>query len=108
VLPYFGLASGFLTGKYRGEADKAKSARGFRMEGYFDARGFAILAAMDEVAAETGATLAQIALAWNAAQPGVTAPIASATSVAQVEELMGAVELVLSDDQLARLDAASR
>ncbi|MBC7987300.1 MAG: aldo/keto reductase [Sphingomonadaceae bacterium] len=107
VLPYFGLASGFLTGKYRREADKAKSARGFRMEGYFDARGFAILAAMDTVAAETGATLAQIALAWNAAQPGVTAPIASATSVAQVEELMGALELEMSEGQLARLDGAS-
>lgn len=108
VLPYFGLASGFLTGKYRSAADKAKSSRGDRMEGCFMPRGFAILAVMDAVAAETGASLAQIALAWNAAQPGVTAPIASATSVAQIGELMGALDLALSDDQLARLDATSR
>lgn len=107
VLPYFGLASGFLTGKYRSEADLSKSARGNRMDGYLDARGLGILAAMDEVAAETGATLAQIALAWNAAQPGVTAPIASATSVSQLEELAGAMDLVLSQAQLARLDEAS-
>ena len=107
MLPYFGLASGFLTGKYRSEADLSKSARGSRMDGYLNARGIGILAAMDTVAAETGATLAQIALAWNAAQPGVTAPIASATSVSQLEELAGAMDLDLSQAQLARLDEAS-
>lgn len=107
VLPYFGLASGFLTGKYRSAADLSKSVRGTRIEGYLDAQGLGILAAMDQVAAETGATLAQIALAWNATQPGVTAPIASATSVKQLEELMGAIDLELSQAQLARLDEAS-
>jgi len=107
VLPYFGLASGFLTGKYRSKADLSKSVRGTRIEGYLDAQGLGILAAMDQVAVETGATLAQIALAWNAAQPGVTAPIASATSVKQLEELMGAIDLELSQAQLATLDEAS-
>ena len=107
VLPYFGLASGFLTGKYRSAGDAAKSERGGKAASYLDDRGVRILAAMDDVAAETGAALAQIALAWNAAQPGVTAPIASATSLAQVEELLGAMDLDLSADQLARLDAAS-
>ena len=77
------------------------------MIGYFDGNGPRVLAALDEVAAETGATVAQVALAWLAAQPGVTAPIASATSVAQVEELVGAMTLELSADQLARLTAAS-
>jgi aryl-alcohol dehydrogenase-like predicted oxidoreductase len=70
-------------------------------------RGYAVLAAMDEVAAETGASLAQIALAWNAAQPGITAPIASATKLEQLEELMGVMALELSAEQLARLDAVS-
>jgi len=107
VLPYFGLASGFLTGKYRSAADAGKSERGGKAASYLDDRGAAILAALDDVAAETGATLAQIALAWNAAQPGVTAPIASATSVAQLEELLGAMTLDLSTAQLAQLDAAS-
>lgn len=108
VLTYFSLASGFLTGKYRSAADKARSVRGGRMDAYLNPRGDAVLAALDEVAAETGASLAQIALAWNAAQPGVIAPIASATSAEQLDELMGSLDLALSDDQLARLDAASR
>ena len=106
VVPYFGLASGFLSGKYRSEADLAGRPRGYRVKEYVNPRGLAMLAAMEEVAADTGATLPQIALAWIAAQPGLTAPIASATSVAQVEELLGAMDLRLSDDQLARLDAA--
>lgn len=108
VIPYFALASGFLTGKYRGEEDLEGRPRSYRVKEYMNARGKAVLAAMDEVAEETGASLAQIALAWNAAQPGVTAPIASATSVEQVEELLGAIDLALSDDQISRLDAASR
>jgi aryl-alcohol dehydrogenase-like predicted oxidoreductase len=107
VLPYFGLASGFLTGKYRSAGDKAKSVRGPRMDAYLNERGFAVLAALDEVAAETGATPAQVALAWLAAQPGVTAPIASATSTAQLEELLGVLTLELSEEQLARLARAS-
>ncbi len=106
VLPYFGLASGFLTGKYRSEADKGKSIRGGRMDGYMTDRGFALLAALDEVAAEAGATPAQVALAWLAARPGVTAPIASATSRAQLDELLGVLTLELSGEQLQRLTAA--
>ena len=106
VLPYYGLASGFLTGKYRSASDFAKSIRGGRMQAYLDGTGPAVLAAMDAVAEQTGATLAQIALAWLAAQPGVTAPIASATSVAQLEELLPAMDLELTADQLGALDVA--
>jgi aryl-alcohol dehydrogenase-like predicted oxidoreductase len=103
ALPYYGLASGFLTGKYRSEADLGKSVRGGRMKDLLAGKGLAVLATMDEIAGETGATLAQIALAWLAAQPGVTAPIASATSVEQLRELIGSMTLDLSQDQLARL-----
>ncbi|HMG46157.1 MAG TPA: aldo/keto reductase [Allosphingosinicella sp.] len=106
VLPYFGLASGFLTGKYRAPADKAKSVRGDRMDAYMNERGFRILAALDQVAADAGATPAQVALAWLAAQPGITAPIASATSVEQLEELLGVLTLELSPEQLEKLSAA--
>ena len=106
VLPFYGLASGFLTGKYRGPADLGQSVRGGRMTAYLEGKGKPVLAAMDAIAAETGATLAQIALAWIAAQPGLTAPIASATSVKQLQELLPAMDLELSADQLERLDAA--
>ena len=106
VAPYYGLASGFLTGKYRSEADLSKSVRGSGMAKLLAGKGAAVLAAMDAVAAETGATLPQIALAWLAAQEGVTAPIASATSVAQLEELVGAWQLDLTTEQLARLTDA--
>ena len=105
VVPYYGLASGFLTGKYRRSADLSKSVRGGRMAAMLEHK-MGVLAAMDTVAEETGATLAQIALAWLAAQPGVTAPIASATSVAQMEELIGAMAVTLSPDQLERLTSA--
>jgi len=105
VLPYYGLASGFLTGKYRSAADKGKSVRGARMDACLNPRGFAILAALDDIAAEAGATPAQVALAWLAAQPGVTAPIASATSLAQLEELLGVLTLELTPDQVTRLNA---
>ncbi len=105
-VPYYGLASGYLTGKYRSEADLGKSVRGGRMTAFMQGKGPAVLAAMDEIAAETGATLARIALAWVAAQPGVTAPIASATSLAQVEELTGSWDVALSRAQLDRLTAA--
>jgi len=108
VLPYYGLASGFLTGKYRSTADFGQSVRGDRMGKYLNSRGLGVLGTLDEIAAETGATQAQIALAWVAAQPGVTAPIASARTLDQLEELIGAMGVDLSDDQLARLDAASR
>lgn len=106
VLPYYGLASGFLTGKYRSADDLGKSVRGGRMGELLEGRGADVLAAMDAVADETGASLAQIALAWLMAQPGVTAPIASATSVEQVRELVAAWDVALSKDQLDRLSAA--
>jgi hypothetical protein len=107
ALPYYGLASGYLTGKYRSEADYGKSIRGDRMAKYVEGRGPAVLAALDEVAAETGATQAQIALAWVAAQPGIAAPIASARTPDQLEELLGAMELELNPAQLSRLNAVS-
>lgn len=106
VIPYYGLASGFLTGKYRSEADLSKSVRGGGMAKLLAGKGRPVLAVMDEVAAETGASLAQIALAWLAAQDGVTAPIASATSIEQLDELIGAWDVALSRDQLDRLTAA--
>ncbi len=108
VFNYFGLARGFLTGKYRSEADLAKSAaRGGGVKKYLGARGMRVLGAIDGVAENLGATPAQVALAWNMAQPGIVAPIASATSVAQLKELMGAARLVLDADALAVLAAAS-
>ena len=107
VLPFYGLANGFLSGKYRSEADLKKSIRGDRVAEYLNDRGLAVLAALDEVAAETGATPAQVALAWTAAQSGVTAPIASATSMAQLEDLIGAMTLELDAGQLERLRTAS-
>ena len=107
VLPYFGLASGFLTGKYRSEADFGKSVRGSGMGRYLNARGRSVLAALDAVAAETKATPAHVALSWLAAQPGVTAPIASATSLEQLEELLGVMTLDLSAEQTERLSAAA-
>ena len=106
VVPYYGLASGFLTGKYRSEADFGKSVRGSRMAAFLQSKGGAMLAAMDEVAAETGASLARIALAWLAAQEGITAPIASATSIEQLDELAGSWDLALTSEQLNRLTAA--
>ena len=100
VLPYYGLASGFLTGKYRTKDDLGQSVRGGRMRELLEGTGKAVLDAMDSVVEATGATHAQVALAWLIAQPGVTAPIASATSVKQVEDLLPAMTLELSKDQL--------
>jgi aryl-alcohol dehydrogenase-like predicted oxidoreductase len=108
VVPYFGLASGFLTGKYRSKADLAGKARGSRVERYLNEQGFAVLTALDAVAEEIGSTPAQVALAWLAQQRAVAAPIASATSVKQIEELLGCMRLTLSDHQLSVLDAASK
>ncbi|MBC7942013.1 MAG: aldo/keto reductase, partial [Chitinophagaceae bacterium] len=88
-------------------ADLGKSVRGGRMTELLQGKGKPVLAAMDSVAEETGATLAQIALAWLIAQPGITAPIASATSLTQLQELMGAARLQLSPAAIARLDTAS-
>lgn len=108
VVTYFSLASGYLSGKYRGADDLGKSPRGARAKAYLEGRGPAVLAAMDAIAAETGATLSQIALAWVAAQPGVTAPIASATSVAQLDEIMDSEGVALTVEQLAMLTDAGR
>jgi aryl-alcohol dehydrogenase-like predicted oxidoreductase len=105
VLPYFGLAAGFLTGKYRSEADLGQSPRGTRVKSMLNPRGLRILAALDAVAAELAATPAQVALAWLMQR--VTAPIASATSVVQLEELMGAARLTLPEDATRRLEVAS-
>ncbi len=107
VIPYYGLASGFLTGKYRSEEDLAKSPRGRGAKKYMDARGMKILAALDQVAGAHSATPAQVALAWVMAQPGLTGPIASATSVVQLDELMGSARLTLSAEDRKALDAAS-
>lgn len=107
VVPYYGLASGFLTGKYRSKADLSGKARGSTVEQYLNDFGLGVLAALDQVAADISATPAQVALAWLAAQPAVVAPIASATSVVQVEELLGAMRLQLTPEQLAVLDKSS-
>jgi aryl-alcohol dehydrogenase-like predicted oxidoreductase len=107
VIGYFGLASGFLTGKYRTEADLSKSARGEDIGQYMNARGFRILKALDDVAAETKATPAQVAVAWLVARPSVTAPIVSATRIEQCRDLVKAMRLKLSAAQIAALDAAS-
>jgi aryl-alcohol dehydrogenase-like predicted oxidoreductase len=107
VINFFGLARGFLSGKYRSEADLGKSPRGAGIKAYLNPRGFAILAALDEVGARLDATPAQVALAWQMARPGLTAPIASATSVAQLNELLGAARLTLDAAAVAQLDAAS-
>lgn len=106
VIPYFSLASGFLTGKYRSAADFGKSPRGQRMQSMLNARGRRILAALDEVGREINATPAQISLAWLLAH-GVTAPIASATSVEQLSELTQGATLELTREAVAALDEAS-
>ena len=103
VIPYYSLAAGFLTGKYRSEADVAKSVRGPGLKKYLNLRGAAVLAALERVAARRRATMAQVALAWLMGQPGIVAPIASATSVAQLEELMGAARLELAAEDLDEL-----
>jgi aryl-alcohol dehydrogenase-like predicted oxidoreductase len=108
IISYYGLASGFLTGKYRSLADLGKSPRGGGMKKHLEGeKGPKVLAALDDAARELGATPAQVALAWVMARPAVAAPIASATSLAQLEELMGAARLSLDPAHIARLDAAS-
>jgi len=107
VIPYFSLASGFLTGKYRTEADFGSSARGGGMKKYFNDRGFRILAALDEVSKEYETSLAAVAIAWLIAKPGITAPIASATSLRQVDHLIRGAELQLTSASIAKLDQAS-
>ncbi len=107
VIPYFALASGFLTGKYRSENDLSKSPRGQGVKKYLNARGFRILAALDEVAAKLHSTPAKVSLAWLMAQPGITAPIASATNLDQLNDLIDATSLALDRSSLAFLDQAS-
>jgi aryl-alcohol dehydrogenase-like predicted oxidoreductase len=107
VIPYFSLASGFLTGKYRSEKDLGGKARGYRAKNMLNERGFRILEGLDTVASETGATPAQISLAWLMAH-GVTAPIASATTLDQFKELLGFTTLQLKPDAVRLLDEASR
>jgi aryl-alcohol dehydrogenase-like predicted oxidoreductase len=107
VITYSSLAAGFLTGKYRSRADLGKSPRGGRAEPRLNERGFRILAALDQVAHELGATPAAVALAWNLARPTVTAPIASVTSPDQLEQLLRATELKLGPEAMKSLDAAS-
>ncbi|MEW9573394.1 aldo/keto reductase [Rhodanobacter sp. Si-c] len=108
VVCYYALASGFLSGKYRSVADLAKSnARGGAARRFLNPHGLGVLAALDEVATAHKATPAQVALAWLIARPSVTAPIASATSVPQLQELLGALQLTLGADEIAALDRAS-
>jgi len=104
VISYFALASGFLTGKYRSEADFGKSKRGEGMKKFLNPRGMKTLDALDAVARRLNVTPAQVALAWLMAQPGVTAPIASATSVAQLEQLLPAMTLRLDAEAMRALD----
>ncbi len=107
VISYFSLASGFLTGKYRTEADFSKSARGGGMKKYLNDRGLRILKALDEVAGELHATPARVALAWLIARPSVTAPIASATNLSQLKDLVEAIRLRLDAEAIGKLDRAS-
>jgi aryl-alcohol dehydrogenase-like predicted oxidoreductase len=107
IIPFYGLANGFLTGKYRSKDDLDKSPRGLRNVEYLEGRGMRVLTALDEVAAETGAALATIAIAWTNAQPGITATLASATNLDQLDQLIASMHLKLTDDQLTRLSEAS-
>jgi len=108
VINYYALASGFLSGKYRSEADLSKSAaRSGAVQKFLNKRGLGVLDAIDKVAKAHRATPAQVSLAWLIARPSITAPIASATSVAQLKELLGGVELQLSGEEIAALDRAS-
>jgi len=108
TIVYYSLAAGFLTGKYRCKADFGKSPRGSGAEKYLDKKGEAILAALDEVGKNNDATPAEVSLAWLVAQPGVSAPIASATSVEQVKSLAKGVRLKLSDEDLKTLTDAGK
>jgi aryl-alcohol dehydrogenase-like predicted oxidoreductase len=107
VIPYFSLASGFLTGKYRSESDLAKSPRGQGVKKYLDERGLRILAALDQVAREKHSTPGKVALAWLLARPSITAPIASATSVEQLRDLIDATNLTLDRASIELLNQAS-
>jgi aryl-alcohol dehydrogenase-like predicted oxidoreductase len=107
VIPYYSLAGGFLTGKYRSQQDAEKSARGATVQKYLNDRGFGVVAALDEVAHAHGSTPARVALAWLLARPGVTAPIASATNEKQLADLAAATTLKLDAESIQKLNAAS-
>jgi aryl-alcohol dehydrogenase-like predicted oxidoreductase len=107
VIPFYSLASGFLTGKYRSAADTEGRARGSRVAKYLNDAGFRVIAALDAVAKRHQATPAQVALAWMIARPSITAPIASATNVEQLREIMRAPEIKLDADAIAQIDQAS-
>jgi len=107
VINFFGLARGFLTGKYRSEADLTKSPRGQGVKQYLTPHGLRVLDALDAVAQRLNATPAQVALAWQIARPSVTAPIASATSLAQLADLVAAAHLALDADAIGTLNKAS-
>ena len=107
VITYFSLARGFLTGKYRSDADLSKSPRGGGVKGYFNERGFRILETLDEVAKERGSTPARVSLAWLIARPSVTAPIASATNLEQLNDLIEGTKLELDRGTIENLNRAS-
>jgi len=107
VIPYFSLASGFLTGKYRGQKDTENVARGPMVQKYLNDWGFGVVAALDEVANAHGSTPARVALAWLIAQPGITAPIASATNEKQLADLAEAAKLKLDAESIRKLDEVS-
>ena len=107
VINFFALASGFLSGKYRSEADLGKSPRGQGVKKYLNERGLRVLAALDVAAQRHGATPSQVALAWQIARPSITAPIASATSLEQLAGLVGAARLQLDAEALRAIDVAS-
>jgi aryl-alcohol dehydrogenase-like predicted oxidoreductase len=107
IFPFYSLANGFLSGKYRSKEDLDKSPRGTRSIDYLEGKGMRVLGELDAIAADTGTALATIALAWTMAQPGIIAALASATSVEQLRELTAAMHLKLTGEQLRRLDAAS-
>jgi len=107
VIPYFGLASGFLTGKYRTKADLSKSARGPRVQKYLNEHGLRVLSALDEVSNRLSSTPARVALAWLMARPSITAPIASATNLDQLKDLIAATELKLDSESIEILNRAS-
>jgi aryl-alcohol dehydrogenase-like predicted oxidoreductase len=106
VISYYALAAGFLTGKYRKVEDAAGKARGGRVGDYLNPRGESVLSALDQVARETGTSMATVAIAWVAARPGITAPIASATSLDQLQAMTAAGKLELSDAQMTLLNEA--
>jgi aryl-alcohol dehydrogenase-like predicted oxidoreductase len=107
VIPYFSLAAGFLTGKYRSQQDAEKTKRGAMVQKYLNDWGFGVVAALDEVANAKGSTPARVALAWLLAQPGITAPIASATNETQLADLVEATKLKLDAESIQKLNEVS-